>query len=103
MDHLPRSAASEELASPAPGVPLPAGLRLRRESVGDVQLAEMISRLVDLWETTPVRERAGLALAVTSLLDIAGARPGGALGRTLESLGWRVLEESVAEPPQPFD
>lgn len=70
----------------------------------------MISRLVARWESTPVRERARLAPAVTSLLDIAGSRPGESLGgtveslgRTVEPLGWRVLEESVAEPPQPSD
>ena len=45
----------------------------------------------------PVRERAGLALAITSLLDLAGARPGASLGRTLEYLGWRVLEARIGE------
>ena len=84
-------------ASEAVGASSHAGPRVDRAPVGDVQLAEMISRLVDRWETTPVRERAGLALAITSLLDLAGARPGASLGRTLEYLGWRVLEARIGE------
>ena len=64
-----------------------------RVPVRDVQLAEMLARLVDRWEVTPVRERAGFLLAITSLLDLAGARGAPSLGRTIESLAYREVDE----------
>ena len=79
--------ASEQYASLAPGAPSPGGSPIRREPVGDVQLAEMLSRLVELWETTPVRERAGLALAVTSA--------GGCSRSPLQSPSSPAIESSV--------
>ena len=78
----------------APGKPAPSGgpSRLGRQPVRDVQLAELVSRLADQWETLPVRERAGLAVAVAAVLDLAGAKAGPSLLRTVEYLGWRTSE-----------
>ena len=73
------------------------------EPVRDVQLAELLSRLADLWETIPARERVGFALAMASLLEFAGARAEGARGRSVESLGWRERggDRVGGDPPDP--
>ena len=72
---------------------------VRRETVQDVHLAELLSRLADLWVRSESGDRAGLALAVASLLDLVGAHDGAARGRTVEMLSWRVDRES--EPTDP--
>ena len=71
--------------------------RIDRELVRDVRLAELVSRLADQWGKIPVRERAGVGLAIASILDIAGAKGGASLDRLVEDLGWRVLEDRM--PP----
>ena len=67
--------------------------QIDRELVRDVRLAELVSRLADHWEKIPVRERAGVGLAIASILDLAGAKGGASLDRVVEDLGWRVLED----------
>ena len=69
--------------------------QIDRELVRDVRLAELVSRLADHWEKIPVRERAGVGLAIASILDLAGAKGGASLDRVVEDLGWRVLEDWV--------
>ena len=54
-----------------------------------------MSRLADQWGKIPVRERAGVGLAIASILDLAGAKDGASLDRVVEDLGWRVLEEET--------
>ena len=70
-------------------------LRIDRELVRDVRLADLVSRLADQWEKIPVRERAGVGLAIASILDIAGAKSGASLDRIVEYLGWRILEDRM--------
>ena len=67
--------------------------RIDREPVRDVRLAALVSRLADQWGKIPVRERAGVGLAIASILDIAGANGGASLDRVVEDLGWRILED----------
>ena len=69
--------------------------QIDRELVRDVRLAELVSRLAYHWEKIPVRERAGVGLAIASILDLAGAKGGASLDRVVEDLGWRVLEDWV--------
>ena len=69
--------------------------RIDREPVRDVRLAELVSRLADQWEKIPVRERAGVGLAIASILDLAGVEGGGSLDRVVEDLGWRILEDRM--------
>ena len=57
-----------------------------------MQLAELLSRLADQWDTIPVKERAGLALVIAGALDLSGADAGSSLQRTIECLGWRKRE-----------
>lgn len=75
--------------------------QIDQELVRDVRLAELLSRLVDRWETIPVRERAGLGIAIASILDLAGARGGASLDRVVEYLGWRIVEEGMAPDSDP--
>lgn len=84
---------AEEEAPPS------AGSSVRRETVHDFHLAELISRLADLWERTSKGDRAALALAMASLLDLVDAQDGAARGRTVETLSWRVDRET--EPSDP--
>ena len=69
--------------------------RIDHELVRDVRLAELVSRFVDQWGKIPVRERAGVGLAIASILDLAGAKGGASLDRVVEYLGWRVLEDGM--------
>ena len=69
--------------------------QIDRELVRDVRLAELVSRLAYHWEKIPVRERAGVGLAIASILDLAGAKGGASLDRVVEELGWQVLEDWV--------
>ena len=73
---------------PEPGAPPPIGPR----PVDDAQLAELVSRVAECWESFPSSERAGLAHALASILDLAGAKAGPSLLRTVEYLGWGVRE-----------
>ena len=68
---------------------------LDRELVRDMRLAELVSRLANQWEKIPVRERAGIALAIASILDLVGAKGGASLNRVVEDLGWRALENRM--------
>ena len=74
------------------------GASVRREPLRDLHLAEVLSRLLDLWERTPKAERAGLTLAMSSFLDLIGAQDGAAdgaeRGRTVAAVSWRVDRES---------
>ena len=79
--------------------PPSAGSSVRREAVQVFHLAELISRLANLWERMSKGDRA--ALAVASVLDLVGAEDGAARGRTVEALPWRVDRE--AEPAEPTD
>ena len=87
------AAAGEEADAP------PSGASVRREAVGDVHLAELLSRLAHLWEVSDKADRARLALAVAGMLDLVHAPDGTARGRTVEMLTWRVdRPEMFAEP-----
>ena len=79
--------------------PRSAGSSVRREAVQVFHLAELISRLANLWERMSKGDQA--ALAVASVLDLVGAEDGAARGRTVEALPWRVDRE--AEPAEPTD
>ena len=79
--------------------PLPSGSSVRREPVRDIHLAELISRLADLWDRSEQGDRAGLALALSSVLDLVGAHDGAARGRTVETLSWRVDREDAPSEP----
>ena len=74
------------------------GASVRREPLRDLHLAEVLSRLLDLWERTPKAERAGLTLVMSSFLDLIGAQDGAAdgaeRGRTVAAVSWRVDRES---------
>ena len=80
--------------------PASAGTSVRRETLRDVHIAEVLSRLLDLWERTPKAERAGLTLAMSSLLDLIGAQDGAERGRTVAAVTWRV--DSDEEPDDPM-
>ena len=57
----------------------------RMEAVGDRQLAELLARLADWWESADPAERARLAGAIEGNLDLVGAEGGrrfAALSRT---------------------
>ena len=75
--------------------------RIDREPVRDVRLAELVSRLADQWGKIPVRERAGVGLAIASILDLAGAKGGASLDRVIEDLGWRILDEGTEPDSEP--
>ena len=76
-------------------LPSEAGIQTNREIIRDVWFSELLSRLADQWASTPVSERAGLGLAVASLLDLAGAKSGSKLGRTIECIEWRIFEDRI--------
>ena len=75
--------------------------RTEHEFVRDARLAELLSRLADRWDTIPIRERAGLGTAIASVLDLAGAKSGAGLDRTVEFLGWRTVEDRKQSDPTP--
>ena len=91
----------EEESADGDGRPSEAQSRIDQELVRDMRLAELVSRLADRWESIPVRERAGLGMAIASILDLAGARGGASLERVVEYLGWRMLEEGVEPDSDP--
>ena len=64
-----RPAARPSLRSATPPPP-------RMEAVSDRQLAELVARLADWWESADPAERARLAGAIEGNLDLAGARGG---------------------------
>ena len=72
------------------GVAQPLGERIGVEQGGFPQIG-CVAQLY-LWETTPVRERAGLALAATSLLDIAGAPPRWVVPHLMLQIRTQVLD-----------
>ena len=74
--------------------------RIDREPVRDARLADLVSRLADQWEEIPVRERAGVGMAIASILDLVGAKGGASLDRVVEQLGWRVLEDGLQRDPE---
>ena len=93
----------DEDGSGADEPPSETGSPTEQEFIRDIQLSELLSRLADHWETIPVRERGGLGLAVTSLLDLAGAKGGYSLDRTVQSLGWRILDARMQSDTDPQD
>lgn len=90
----------EDEAGKAGEDPSEAAARIEQEVIQDVRLADLVSRLAERWKTMPVRERAGLGLAIASILDLAGAKGGASLDRIVEYIGWRILEDMAGSDPE---
>ena len=72
---------------------LGSALRTGTLPVEDRQLAELLARLADHWETIGVNDRTRLAAAFAAVLDLARAKGTASLQRAVEHLGWRVVDE----------
>ena len=89
-----------ESSAPDDSIPVPAR-RTGKVPIRDVDLAELLARLADYWETIDSSERKRLGTGFAAVLDLAGVTEVSALRRHLEYIGWREIEEipdSMADP-----
>ena len=61
--------------------------------IDDRQLADLLARLAEHWETIDVDDRTRLAATFTAVLDLARAKGTASLQRAVQHLGWRGLDD----------
>ena len=86
---LPRDDPTSAESTHEPGGELQTGT----VPVVDHQLAELLTRLAEHWETIDTDDRTRLAATFAAVLDLARAKGTASLQRAVEHLGWRGIDE----------